>query len=158
MDETGMKHIVGDREGTDEEKEENRHPPHLRPLPYFSAAVTINVRRMSVLGKVNAPLPPWAKKILKIRLRNGASQRLCHSLHTERKCANTISTVIVPWVVTEYDDDDISSIAKTTVTFIHPFTRTPIQKTALFCTFSLFNFPSIFQGVQLTRYAPMSTT
>jgi len=31
----------------------------------------------------------------------------------------------------------------------------PIQKTALFCMFSLFNFSSIFPGGQLTRFAPM---
>ena len=35
------------------------------------------------------------------------------------------------------------------------FTRTPIQKTGLFCMFSLFNFSSIFAGGQLTPFAPM---
>ena len=30
-----------------------------------------------------------------------------------------------------------------------------IKKTALFCMFSLFNFSSIFQGGQLTPFAPM---
>jgi len=34
------------------------------------------------------------------------------------------------------------------------FSPSPIQK-LLFCTFSLFNFSSIFQGGQLTPFAPM---
>jgi len=39
-------------------------------------------------------------------------------------------------------------------TCLHP-TLTPIQKTALFCMFSLFNFLSIFPGDQLTPFAPL---
>ena len=35
------------------------------------------------------------------------------------------------------------------------FTPTPIQKTAIFCTFALFSVSSIFPGGQLTPFAPM---
>jgi len=36
-----------------------------------------------------------------------------------------------------------------------PTTPTPIQKTALICVFSLFNFSSIFPGGQLTQFLPL---
>jgi len=84
------------------------------------------VRRILVKG-VNAPLPPKAKKVLKIWL------RMVHSEVNLNKYVVSIAPFSTPAC---------------------PDCSQNIQKTALFCMLSLFNFSSISRGGQLTPFAP----
>jgi len=54
---------------------------------------------------------------------------------------STFSAFCLPLLLSKYNINTIMS--------------SEIQKTALFCMFSLFNFSSIFPGGQLTQFAPM---
>ena len=76
-----------------------------------------NVRRILVRG-INASLPPEAKKILKIWLRNGAFWSICgqHS---------AVLYTCLPWLLSKYNIN---------------------IENCSFCMFSLFNFSSIFPG------------
>ena len=51
--------------------------------------------------------------------------------------------ICLPWLLSKYRVYNINIITRIN----SPPLPTPIQKTALFCTFSLFNFSSVFQGV-----------